>query len=178
MSDAQPRRFPFLLTLSVLGNLVLLGLVAGIFLKAQPGSDHGRGHGPDHPGFEMSREDREAVRRLMHDSFEAGRDAIEARREAERDLVDVLSADPYSEEAARGALARLREADKVSRDIVADRMFDGLDELSPEQRVLVAKLMAGNLEKRGKRSERIEKWRERRDERLRDREEDGEGETP
>ena len=44
-------------------------------------------------------------------------------------------------------------------------MFDGLAELSPAQRALVAKIMSGNMEKRGKRGERLEKWRERRGER-------------
>lgn len=163
MSDVRPRRFPFLLTVSVLGNLVLLGLIAGIFLKApQRGGER---HGPDRPGFELSQEDREAVRNLMRESFEAGRDALEARRVQERRLAEVLKAEPYDEAAARAALADLREADKVARDIVADRMFEGLDELSPDQRELVAKLMAGNLEKRGKRHDRIEKFRERREER-------------
>ena len=45
-------------------------------------------------------------------------------------------------------------------------MFDGLDELNPNQRALVARIMAGNMEKRGKAAERLERLRERRQERL------------
>lgn len=165
MSDTQPqaRRFPFLLTLSVLGNLVLLGLLAGIFLKGPHKGYGDRDRGPDKPGIELSKEDREAVRELMHASFEAGREAVEVRRGAEKTLAEVLRAEPYNEEAARTALNNLRDADKQARDIVADRMIDGLDELSAEQRALVAKLMTGNMDRRGKRGERLEKFRERRD---------------
>lgn len=170
MSDTQPqpRRFPFLLTLSVLGNLVLLGLLAGIFLKGPHKGDDGRSRAPDRPGFELSKDDREAVRELMHASFEAGREAIEVRRGAEKTLAEVLRADPYNEEAARTALANLREADKQARDIVGDRMFEGLGELSSDQRALVAKLMTGNMDRRGQRGERLEKFRDRRADQRRD----------
>ena len=67
--------------------------------------------------------------------------------------------------AAKLALTRLRETDRVARETVGNHMFDGLADLSPAQRALVAKIMSGNMEKRGKRGERLEKWRERRDER-------------
>lgn len=171
MNEPQVRRFPFWLTLSVLGNLVLIGLLAGIFLNAAP--KPGRDWRPHGPGPQLSAGDREAVRDLMRESFEAGREAMQVRREAERNLADTLKAEPYNEEAARTALTELREADRTARDIVADRMFEGLDELSPEQRALVANIMSGNLEKRGKRGERLEKWRERREERR-----EGEGPPP
>lgn len=162
MSETQPRRFPFWLTLSVLGNLVLLGLLAGIFLKA-PKPMHARIH-EDRPAIMLSEEDRAAVRQLMRESFEAGREAMEVRRTAERTLAETLRAEPYDEAAARAALASLREADRTARDIVADRMFDGLSDLSPDQRALVAKIMAGNLDKRGKRHDKIKKFREHRGE--------------
>jgi uncharacterized membrane protein len=166
MSEPEVRRFPFWLTLSVLGNLVLVGLLAGIFLNAPKKPDWGRGGPGEPPGFELSKDERDGVRQLMRTSFEAGRDALEARRTAERRLADALRAEPYDEAAARAALSSLREADRAARDTVADRMFDGLDELNPKQRAVVAKIMAGNMEKRGKAGERLEKFRERREERL------------
>lgn len=162
MSEPQVRRFPFWLTVSVLGNLVLLGLLAGIFLNApKPPRHDARG---DRPHITLSEGDREAVRQLMRESFEAGREAMEVRRAAERTLAETLRAEPYNEAAARAALANLREADRAARDIVADRMFDGLGELSPDQRALVAKIMAGNLDKRGKRHDKIKKFQEMRGE--------------
>ena len=160
MSEPQVRRFPFWLTVSVLGNLVLLGLLAGIFLKA-PKPAHPRGHA-DRPPIMLSEEDRAEVRQLMRTSFEAGREAMDVRRAAERTLAETLRAEPFDEAAARAALADLREADRIARDIVADHMFDGLSELSPDQRDLVAKIMAGNLDKRGKRHEKIKKFKEHR----------------
>jgi uncharacterized membrane protein len=168
MSDQQPqvRRFPFWLTLSVLGNLVLIGLLAGIFLKSPKGYDHGRPPGGQKPGFELTESEREGVRNLMRESFEAGREAMIARREAERALADALRAEPYDETVVRAALASLREADRIARDKVSDRMLEGLDDLNADQRALVAKIMSGNMEKRGKRGERLEKWRERREERT------------
>lgn len=166
MSDPQVRRFSFWLTLSVLGNLVLIGLLAGIFLNTPPGPDRDRG-GPGEPaGFELSQQDREGVRELMRASFDAGGEALRARRAAERSLAEALRAEPYDEAAARAALLTLREADRIARDTVADRIFDGLDELNPNQRALVARIMAGNMEKRGKAAERLERLRERRQERL------------
>ncbi len=163
MSEPQVRRFPFWLTVSVLINLVLVGLLAGVFLNAPAKPDHGRGGHGDRPGSELSREEREGVRKLMRASFESGREAMDVRREAERNLADALRADPYDEAAVRTALASLREADRIARDIIADRMFDGLDELNSNQRALVARIMAGNMEKRGKTRERLEKFRERRE---------------
>ena len=157
MSEPQVRRFPFWLTLSVLTNLVLLGLIAGVLYKARPADPPPRG---ERPGLELSREDRDAVRQLMRASFEAGRESLEARHAAERRLVD--------EEAARVALDELRKADEVSRDIVARNMLDGMGDLTPAQRGLVARLMAGNLERRGGHHEKLEKFRERREERERE----------
>lgn len=168
MSDVPKRRFPFWLTLSVLGNLILLGLVAGIFLKAPPQRDHRPGGGPGMPGIELSQEDREAVRDLLRESFQKGRPQIEAGRQAERRFVAVLTADPYDEAAVRQALSELRDADRLARDAVANNMLEGLGEMSPEQRALVAKLMSNNLDQRSKRQERLEKFRERRDERRRE----------
>jgi uncharacterized membrane protein len=165
MSEPQVRRFPFLLTISVLTNLVLLGLIAGVLYKARPEPPPPAG---ERPGFELSREDRDAVRQLMRASFEAGRESLEARHAAERHLVEVLSAEPYDEAAARVALAELREADEASRDIVARHMLDGMGDLSSEQRGLVARLMAGNLERRGGHRGKLEKLRERREERERE----------
>ncbi len=165
MSEPQARRFPFWLTLSALTNLVLVGLLAGVFLNAPPKPDPGRGGHGDRPVSELSREEREGVRQLMRASFQSGREAMEARREAERHLADALRADPYDEAAARAALTSLREADRIARDIVADHMFDGIDELNSNQRALVARIMAGNMEKHGKSRERLEKFRERRNER-------------
>lgn len=163
MSEPQARRFPFWLTLSVLGNLVLLGLLAGIFLNAPPRFDHGRDRGDDRPRIELTDAERDGVRQLMRESFEAGRDAMAVRREAERELADVLRAEVYDDAAARAALTRLREADRVARETVGNHMFDGLADLSPNQRALVSKIMSGNLEKRGKRGEKVEKFKERRE---------------
>ena len=171
MNDTPKRRFPFLLTASVLGNLVLIGLVAGIFLRSSPRPPPGPGGMPGGPGFELSQHERDVVRRLLRDSVAEGRSQIEAGREAERKFVEILTAEPYDETAARAALAELRAADGTARDTVANRMLDGMDEVSAEQRGLVAKLMANNLDKRMQRHDRFEKFRERRDERRR--EEDG-----
>ncbi|MFN7163706.1 MAG: periplasmic heavy metal sensor [Hyphomonas sp.] len=165
MSEQHPqvRRFPFWLTLSVLANLVLVGLLAGIFLNGPPKPEPGRDHGRGGPVIELTDAEREGVRQLMRESFEAGRDAMNVRREAELELANVLSAEAYDDAAARAALARLREADRVARETVGNYMFDGLSELSPAQRTLVSKIMSGNMEKRGRRGDRVGKLKDRRD---------------
>jgi uncharacterized membrane protein len=165
MSEQQPqvRRFPFWLTLSVFGNLVLIGLLAGIFLNGPPHKGPGRGHDKGQPRIELSDTEREGVRELMRESFEAGREAMGVRREAERELAAVLSAESYDDAAARAALARLREADRVARETIGNHMFDGLADLSPAQRAMVSRIMSGNMEKRGHRGERLKKHKEERD---------------
>jgi uncharacterized membrane protein len=162
MSEPQIPRLGFWLTASVLGNLVLVGLLAGIFLNAPP--KPGRDGRPDLRGAQISREDREVVRALMRESFEAGREAMVARRLAERRVAETFRAEPYDQAGARAAHEELREADRKARDIMADRMFEGMPELTPAQRALVARVVSGNIEKRGMRSERLEAWRERREE--------------
>jgi hypothetical protein len=168
MTDAPKRRFPFLLTVSVLGNLVLIGLLAGIFLKSPPPRPPGPGGMMGGPGAELSQDERGAVRQLLRDSLAEGRPQVEAARQAERKFVKILTAEPYDEAAARAALDELRAADRLARETVSNRMLDGMDELSAEQRGLVANMMATNLEKRSKRHERFEKFRERRNERRRE----------
>lgn len=165
MSDPGARRFPFWLTVSVLSNLVLAGMVAGIFLNspAKPGWSRS---GSGQPAvIALSDEDRAGVRRLMRSSFEAGREALGARRAGERRLADALRAEPYDETGVRQALAALREADRIARDKVADHMIDGLDELNPDQRAMVARALSGSLERRSREGERLETFRERQRER-------------
>ena len=168
MSDKPVRRFPFWLTLSALGNLVMLGLLAGIFLNAPKPDEKPRGE--RRPHMELTLAEREGVRDLMRESFEAARPAMEARREAERALAEALKTDPYNEEVSRAALSRLREADLAAREAMGNHMFDRLGDLSPEQREVIALVIAGNMEKRGKRHKKFRDFKERREEMREERE--------
>jgi hypothetical protein len=84
MSETQTkRRIPFWLTLSVMANLLLFGLITGMVLRTphhRMGPD-GMGHERPPVLGEASREDRMMVRRMMMEAFQS---AKRARRRALR----------------------------------------------------------------------------------------------
>lgn len=148
MTETTRKALPFWLVASVLINMILIGLVAGLFLRPQPGP------APNHErrwaASESSVEDRRAVRTIMVKGIDASKAEIEQRREAERALVALLRAEPFDPGAANSALEVFRAADCKAREAIAAAIFSELSELTPDQRAIAARYLASGIDRRGR----------------------------
>lgn len=145
MSETSPKRqIPFWLTLSVMANLLLVGLVAGALLRGHPGGpapDGMRGERP--PVLEgASREDRMLVRRMMMEAFRSAESQVEQRRSARTALGEALQIEPYDREAVRRAFVGLRTSDEAVHSEIHETLVDRLDELNIEQRKALSEMLS------------------------------------
>ena len=145
MSDPTPkRRIPFWLTLSIMANLLLLGLVVGSVLR----SPHHRlgpdGMAPQRPPIlgEASHGDRMMVRRIMMEAFQSADMEVADRRAVRATLGEALQIDPYDPEAVRRAFASLRMSDEAVHTAIHESLVDRLGELSVEQRTALAEMLS------------------------------------
>ena len=145
MSDPTPkRRIPFWLTLSIMANLLLLGLVVGSVLR----SPHHRlgpdGMAPQRPPIlgEASHGDRMMVRRIMMEAFQSADMEVADRRAVRATLGETLQIDPYDPEAVRRAFASLRMSDEAVHTAIHESLVDRLGELSVEQRTALAEMLS------------------------------------
>ena len=159
MSETRPtRRIPFWLTLSVMANLLLVGLLIGAALRAP---DYGRG--PE--GMEERRppmlegadpEDRMVVRKMMMEAFRSAEAEMDDRRVVRKTLGEALEIDPYDPEAVRRAFASLRIADEVVHSKIQESLVHRMGDLTLEQRKSLAEMLAhGPGEGRGPRRMRM-----------------------
>ena len=145
MSDPTPkRRIPFWLTLSIMANLLLLGLVVGSVLR----SPHHRlgpdGMAPQRPPIlgEASHGDRMMVRRIMMEAFQSADMEVADRRAVRATLGEALQIDPYDPEAVRRAFASLRMSDEAVHTAIHESLVDRLGELSVDQRTALAEMLS------------------------------------
>lgn len=145
MSDPTPkRRIPFWLTLSIMANLLLLGLVVGSVLR----SPHHRlgpdGMAPQRPPIlgEASHGDRMMVRRIMMEAFQSADTEVADRRAVRATLGKALQIDPYDPESVRRAFAALRLSDDAVHAAIHESLVDRLGELSVEQRTALAEMLS------------------------------------
>lgn len=136
------RRIPFWLVLSLMGNMLLIGLVAGMALRGS-----GKPQGPDWQGMQarhVTSEGRDAMRSFMRESYQATRAERDARAEERRHLAEALLTEPYDEAAVREAFARLRASEGAVQVATHEVMIRKLKTLTPEQRAaMVAFLSRG-----------------------------------
>jgi uncharacterized membrane protein len=145
MSETRPKRqIPFWLTLSVMANLLLVGLVAGALLRGHPGGPAPDGMRGDRPPMleGASREDRVLVRRIMMEAFRSAQSEVENRRGARASLAEALQIDPYDREAVRRAFVGLRKSDEAVHSEIHETLVDRLDELGIEQRKALAEMLS------------------------------------
>ena len=145
MSETRSKRqIPLWLTLSIMANLLLVGLVAGMLLRGQPAGpppDGMRGQRP--PMFEgASPEDRVLVRRMMMEAFRSAETEVEKRRAARVALGEALQIEPYDREAVRRAFVGLRTSDEAVHSEIHETLVDRLDELGIEQRKALAEMLS------------------------------------
>ncbi|HAE26051.1 MAG TPA: hypothetical protein DCG58_02730 [Hyphomonas adhaerens] len=140
MSDT-PRRWPFWLIVSLLANMILVGLLAGFLLQAGP-----RGK-PDGPPAERiswgSRDDgsREVMRRVFREAFRASAEERTARADVRKRLAETVSADPYDADAMREAFKELRSADDAVNAATHEAMVNLFATMSVEDRQHMARIL-------------------------------------
>lgn len=145
MSEAAPRKLPFWLIVSVLVNMLLLGLIGGMLLKPdkKPAPDRPRIGGVERPllGLE-SAEDRAKVRRIVREAIQDARPEMETRAAARRALGERLNAEVYDAEAISAAMSDLRAAEAALLAKMHGNLETELGDLTPAQRRAVAAAMS------------------------------------
>ena len=145
MSDPTPkRRIPFWLTLSIMANLLLVGLVAGSLLRKPYHRFGPEGVAPPRPPIlgEASHGDRMMVRSIMMEAFRSANAEVADRRAVRATLGEALQIDPYDPEAVRRAFASLRMSDEAVHTAIHESLVDRLADLSVEQRTALAEMLS------------------------------------
>ncbi len=145
MSEPTPtRRIPFWLTLSIMANLLLVGLVAGSMLRSPRNGFGPDGMPPQRPPVlgEASLADRMMVRRMMMEAFRSADREVADRRAARAALGDALQTDPYDPEAVRRAFGSLRVSDEDVHTAIHESLVGRLGELSVDQRTALAEMLS------------------------------------
>lgn len=154
-SAPSPRRVPFWLTLSLMGNMLLFGLMAGLLLRSGPSSDGPRVR----PDIErtLSEEDRRELRSLMRELYRLTEAQRDERHAIRQELSEALRREPFDEAAVRAGFEKLRLADEAVHTKMHEAMILRLKTLPPERRERVAGLLAFRPD--GRRPERHRKDR-------------------
>ena len=143
MSDApEPtRQWPRWLIVSLMANMILVGLLAGFLWQAGP-----KGH-PDGPPRERiswgERDDgrRDAMRRVFKEAFNASGEERMARAETRRQLAEAVTAEPYDAEAVRDAFGNLRTADDAVNEATHEAMVELFATMTVEERQHMAEIL-------------------------------------
>ena len=160
--------FPLLLTISVLANLLLAGLVAGYLIGKGPDRERGERDGPP-PGpmrseYMLARgivdlgpaEDRRAVIGMFRDVVLQNGPDLRRRIAARSALGEAISREPYDAAAVRAAMDELQVIDRDLQRAFQEAIVTRLGELTPEQRRQLTEAMG----RERRRSERFREHRE------------------
>ena len=132
---ASPRRLPFWLVISLMANMALIGLLAGLLLRSGPPSPRG---GETRFAWVPKDGDRAAIGHVLHEAYGASEEAREARTAVRKALGEAVATDPYDEKAVRDAFRALREADDSVNTVTQDSMAKLLATLPLEDRKRMA----------------------------------------
>lgn len=132
---ASPRRLPFWLVISLMANMALIGLLAGVLLRPSPPAPRG---GDTRFAWVPKDGDRAAIGRVMHEAFGASEQERQVRADVRRALGEAVAKDPYDEGAVREAFQTLRAADESVNAATQEAMVKLLADLPLEDRKRVA----------------------------------------
>ncbi|MEZ6001390.1 periplasmic heavy metal sensor [Hyphomonas sp.] len=143
MSDTSdtPRQWPLWLIVSLMANMILVGLMAGFLLQAGP---KGKPDGPPRERISWGERDdpnREAVRRVFKQAFKASAEERMARVESRRQLAEAVTAEPYDADAVRTAFRNLRSADDAVNEVTHDSMAELFATMTVEERQHMAEIL-------------------------------------
>jgi len=136
-----PRKWPLVLIVSLMANMVLVGLLAGFLIQAGPK------RGLDVPPRERiswgDRDDgsREAMRRVFKEAFKASAEERMARATSRQQLAEAVTADPYDAEAVREAFRNLRSTDDAVNEATHEAMVNLFASMTMEERQHMARIL-------------------------------------
>jgi len=150
-TPASPRRVPFWLVISLMANLALVGLVAGMMLRAGP-QQNTRDAGSHERFAWASRSDgnRDAIARVFREAFQASIAERKGRDASRRALAEAVTSDPYDSDAVRKAFADLRKADDSVNAATHEAMADLFATLPLEDRKHMALILTHGPGDRGR----------------------------
>lgn len=142
------RKIPFWLVISLMANMMLLGLLAGVLLRPKPPT----------PTFDRRHErfvwvpkegaERDVIMGVLREAFKASAQPREARNAARKALAEAVTKDPYDEQAVLDAFDLLRSADDAVYASTHREMARLFGDLTLEERTRMARfLMRGPRER-------------------------------
>lgn len=140
-------RTPIWLIVSLLANMLLIGVVAGGLLA---GGGEQRHHPPRLNEGDVVRsivraapsEERAEMRRAFRQAWRESRELRRARSEARQRVNAAMTVEPYDAEAMQEAFANLREAEIALQARIQTLLAHRLSALEPDQRRALASAMA------------------------------------
>ncbi|MCA8900503.1 MAG: periplasmic heavy metal sensor [Hyphomonas sp.] len=136
----RTRHVPFWLVISLMANMMLVGLFAGMFLRSGP-KPHEAPHRKPPIAWVSHEGDRMEVAAVMRQAFEASEEERSERIAARKALADALGKDPYNADAVRTAFAGLRAADMAVHAATHEEMVEQFASLPVEERVRMAEIL-------------------------------------
>lgn len=144
MKHVQSRRF---LIVSIMLNLVLFGVLAGLML-----SQSGPGRGTRTPISLADRAEQRTVRTILQDTYAQARSERDAYIAAKQTLYATLSAPTLNADLARDQFATLRQTEDAMRMRMQTSLLAKMPTLSPSQRAsIAARLLSDRREARRQR---------------------------
>lgn len=143
------RTLPVLLILSLLVNMLLIGILVGQALAGSGPRDM-PADGPPPPVearmalsllSTLDDEDRRKVARVFREAMRGNRAQMVERHQARRAITQALSAEPFDTAQMQAAFARLRKADAALQEGIQDTLAEEMAQLSPDQRAALAELL-------------------------------------
>lgn len=150
-TPVSPRRMPLWLVISLMANMALVGLVAGLLLRAGPSQVSPGSRSPERFIW-ASRDDssRNAIEMVFREAFQASDAERKARDESRKALAIAVTSEPYDAEAVRKAFASLREADDSVNEATHEAMVDLFATLPLEDRKHMARILTHGPGDRGR----------------------------
>lgn len=137
---AMPRQVPFWLVISLMANMMLVGLLGGLLLRPgapKPVVEHSQER------FAWVEKDGEGapVALVLRKAYQASESEREARVTARKALADAVARDPYDEKAVREAFTALRQADDSVNESTHEAMVQLFAALPVEERAHMARFL-------------------------------------
>lgn len=138
---SPPKRFSFWLTVSLLVNMVLIGLVIGMSVREHR-QDSRRDDYRARISRDLQSDERQALRAMMRDAFRQTKAERDVRSAAREQLAEAINAEPFDEAAVDAAFMAVREADHDLHAATHRILMDKLEEMPVEQRRALMRVIA------------------------------------